>query len=180
MSDENKTAGESSKTGAAIPLLGVAAVAMVAAVAVGAIYWTKPAAQQSTEVGMAAAGLPQITVYKSPTCGCCTEWEKHLETAGFQVNSSSQDSMMPIKQQFGVPPGLASCHTAVIDGYVIEGHVPADDIKRLLQERPRIAGLTAPGMPQHSPGMQPPGEKPRGYDVLAFDSSGATRVFAQY
>ncbi len=124
--------------------------------------------------------LPPITVYKSPTCGCCTDWEIYLEKEGFEVISREERDMNRIKKRFGVHSHLASCHTGIIDGYVIEGHVPADDIKRLLKERPKVAGLTAPGMPRHSPGMQPPGEKPRGYNVLVFDKEGRTRIFTRY
>lgn len=121
-----------------------------------------------------------ITVYKSPTCGCCTSWESHISKAGFEVTSRPTDQMSSIKNQFKVPASIQSCHTAVIGGYVIEGHVPAADIKRLLKEKPDIAGLAAPGMPPNSPGMQPEGEKPSKYDVLSFDRQGKTKVFSSY
>ena len=122
-----------------------------------------------------------ITVYKSPTCGCCTMWESHLTKAGFRVTSKPVENMAEIRKQYGVPEKMQSCHTAIIDGYVIEGHVPADDVKKLLETRPaNVAGLAAPGMPQNSPGMQPEGEKPSGYDVLSFDRQGNSRVFASY
>lgn len=122
-----------------------------------------------------------ITVYKSPTCGCCTAWESHLSKAGFQVTSKTTENMAEIRKQYGVPEKMQSCHTAVIDGYVIEGHVPADDVKKLLETRPvDVAGLAAPGMPPKSPGMQPEGEKPSGYDVLSFDRQGNAKVFASY
>lgn len=123
----------------------------------------------------------EITVYKSPTCGCCSEWEKHLTKAGFKVTSKPTDNMPEVRKRFNVPDKMQSCHTAVVDGYVIEGHVPADDVKKLLTERPTdIAGLAAPGMPARSPGMQPEGEKPSGYDVLSFDKQGNSKVFASY
>jgi hypothetical protein len=122
-----------------------------------------------------------ITVYKSPTCGCCTMWEDHLSKAGFKVTSQTTNNMAEIRRQFGVPEEMQSCHTAVIEGFVIEGHVPADDIKKLLETRPAdVVGLTAPGMPPKSPGMQPEGEKPSGYDVLSFDRQGNAKVFASY
>ncbi len=133
-----------------------------------------------TEVNTASSTPKQITVYKSPTCGCCTEWEDHLTMEGFEVTSIERNNMNPIKEKFGVKRNLASCHTAIVDGYVIEGHVPASDIKRLLNERPEIAGLTAPGMPKESPGMQPHGKMPKNYDVLSFDESGKTEVFTSY
>ena len=122
-----------------------------------------------------------ITVYKSPTCGCCTMWEEHLTKAGFKVTSNKTDKLAEIRKQYGVPEKAQSCHTAVIGGYVIEGHVPAADVEKLLKERPAdIAGLAAPGMPPKSPGMQPEGEKPSGYDVLSFDKNGQTKVFTSY
>ncbi len=123
---------------------------------------------------------PRILVYKSPTCGCCGKWEDHLRNAGFQVISRPVDNMPLIKRQYGVPTSLQSCHTALVDGYVIEGHVPAKDILRLLKEKPDAIGLTAPGMPQRSPGMQPEGMEPVGYDVIRFGRGGATEVFTRY
>ena len=122
----------------------------------------------------------EITVYKSPTCGCCTAWVDHLKAEGFEVTAINRDDMKSIKQQYGVSDKLASCHTAIIDGYVLEGHVPASDVKRLLKEKPTIIGLTAPGMPMKSPGMQAEGLPPKGYDVLAFDKQGKTSVFSHY
>lgn len=122
-----------------------------------------------------------ITVYKSPTCGCCSEWEKHLEKAGFKVTSKPTDKMTEVRSELGIPANMQSCHTGIISGYLIEGHVPADDIKKLLKEKPaEIAGLAAPGMPQKSPGMQPEGKKPEGYDVLSFDKEGNSKVFTSY
>ncbi len=182
MSKRNKAKITPEKRGGRVfsfALLGlVVAAGMMAAI----LYWSKP--MQAANAADSAAGqteqLPQITVYKSPTCGCCTDWEEHLERAGFKVVSHKRTNMNSVKKQLGVKSHLASCHTGLIDGYVIEGHVPADDIKRLLRERPDVMGLTAPGMPQHSPGMQPPGEKPRGYSVLMFDKEGHTRVFTRY
>ncbi len=129
-------------------------------------------------VGQASAS--EIVMYKSPTCGCCTGWVDHLRKEGFTVIEYKKEDMDAIKLLFGVPEKLASCHTAIIDGYVIEGHVPAADIKRLLKEKPTVAGLTAPGMPMKSPGMQQPGLPPKGYDVLSFDKSGKTQVYKKY
>lgn len=122
-----------------------------------------------------------ITVYKSPTCGCCSKWEEHLTKAGFQVTSKPTENMTEIRKQYSVPEKMQSCHTAVIGGYVIEGHVPAADVKKLLETRPAdVAGLAAPGMPPKSPGMQPEGEKPSGYDVLSFDRQGNSKIFTSY
>lgn len=121
-----------------------------------------------------------IDMYKSPTCGCCGKWADHLRQSGFEVIEHKRDDMTAVKAQYGVPNKLSSCHTALIDGYIIEGHVPAADVERLLKERPNIAGLTAPGMPMKSPGMQAVGQKPEGYDVLAFTHDGTTTVFHHY
>lgn len=122
----------------------------------------------------------EVLMYKDPNCGCCGAWAKHLQAEGFNVTERISNNMDAIKAEYGVAARLASCHTAIVDGYVIEGHVPADDIKRLLKERPQIAGLTAPGMPAKSPGMQAEGLPPKGYDVLSFDKRGGTAVYSHY
>lgn len=121
----------------------------------------------------------EVLVYKSPTCGCCKEWVKHMQSNGFDVTTHNMDDIMYAKTTNGVPLTLASCHTAKVGGYVIEGHVPASDIKRLLKERPPIAGLSAPGMPNGSPGMSQPGPKDH-YDVISFDKQGNTAVYAHH
>ena len=125
-----------------------------------------------------SAELESITVYKSPTCGCCTKWVSHLEDHGFKVDAINRNDMNSVKSDAGIPRQLASCHTAKIGGYIIEGHVPADDIKRLLKERPDVAGLTVPGMPMGSPGME--GHRQDSYDVLTFTRTGETGVFNHY
>jgi len=122
----------------------------------------------------------EVIMYKSPTCECCTGWAEHLRHAGFKVVENKREDMATVKSEYGVPDKLASCHTALIGGYIIEGHVPAVDVERLLKERPNVAGLTAPGMPMKSPGMQAVGQKPRGYDVLSFTKNGQTNVFKHY
>jgi len=120
-----------------------------------------------------------MTVYKSPTCGCCQEWVDDMETEGFSVTGVETDDVDSIKAKHGLTsPELKSCHTALIDGYAIEGHVPANDVKRLLSERPDIVGLSAPGMPMMSPGMG--SRTPQDYDVLAFDEDGRTRIWSAY
>ena len=121
---------------------------------------------------------PEVTVYKSPTCGCCTAWAHYLRDEGFRVTEIDHPDVDAIKSRHGIAPGLRSCHTAFFGGYAIEGHVPAGDIRRLLLERPAISGLTAPGMPPLSPGMG--SVEPRGYDVLTFDPEGKTTVFSSY
>lgn len=121
-----------------------------------------------------------ITVYKSPTCGCCKKWINHLEENGFKVKSVDMLNVVPKKLEFGITQQTASCHTAVIDGYVIEGHVPASDIQRLLKLQPKhIRGLAVPGMPVGSPGMEM-GKRKDPYAVLSIDKQGKTRVFARH
>ena len=117
-----------------------------------------------------------VTVYKSPTCGCCRAWVTHLRSHDFAVTAHDVEDVAPIKKQHGVPAALGSCHTALVAGYVIEGHVPGDVIRQLLASRPKVVGLAVPGMPAGSPGMEGP-TKER-YDVLAFDKAGGTKVFA--
>jgi len=130
-------------------------------------------------VSAASAGdAPVIKVYKTPTCGCCVKWIDHLEQGGFTVEAESLDNVAPIKAANGVPPRLASCHTATVDGYVIEGHVPADIISRLLAEKPEIAGVAVPGMPVGSPGMEM-GSRKDPYQVVSFDDQGNTAVYAE-
>ncbi|MBQ0764106.1 DUF411 domain-containing protein [Marinobacter psychrophilus] len=120
-----------------------------------------------------------IHVYKSPTCGCCTDWVKHLEDNGFEVEVSEVDNVTPVKIEAGLTPALSSCHTAFINDYVIEGHVPAGDIKRLLSQAPQARGLSVPGMPAGSPGMEM-GDRKDPYQVLLFNANGQTRVFAEH
>jgi len=124
---------------------------------------------------------PLIEVWKSPTCGCCNDWISHLRTNGFRVRSFDTGNAAK-RTEFGMPPKLASCHTAKIDDYVIEGHVPAREIQRLLKERPKALGLSVPGMPLGSPGMD--GEafdhKTEPYNVLLVLHNGATSVFQSY
>ena len=123
--------------------------------------------------------LPVVTVYKSPTCECCAEWMTHLEENGFQVESTNMADMQQVKSRFNVPRELSACHTAVVGGYVVEGHVPADDIKQALVNHPQVAGLTVPGMPVGSPGMER-GDRQDPYNVLTFTAQGQTTIFNQY
>lgn len=124
-------------------------------------------------------GAREITVYRSPTCGCCKGWIDHLRAHGFEVTDVLRDDVNPTKQQLGLPQDLASCHTAVIDGYVIEGHVPADDIKRLVAEKPDLAGIAVPAMPVGTPGMEM-GERKDPFAVIGFDREGRVEPYRQY
>ncbi len=130
-------------------------------------------AQETTQA------IPVVKVWKSPTCGCCTKWVDHLRAAGFRVEATNVNDMQMIKKLAGIPRQMESCHTAIIDGYRIEGHVPAADIRRLLKERPEIAGLAVPGMVAGSPGMEMPDGSREPYRVLTF-GKGQPRVFSSY
>ena len=132
----------------------------------------------SAFIGVKPATKPvAIKVYKTPECGCCKAWVKHLRANGFVVETMDMPDLSLVKQKYGVKPALQSCHTAVVNGYVIEGHVPADLITRMLKERPAIAGLAVPGMPSGSPGME--GALKQQYEVLTFDRAGHSRVYAR-
>jgi hypothetical protein len=123
------------------------------------------------------AGVPSaMTVYKDPDCGCCTEWVKHIRKAGFVVSVRDTRDMSTVKSAMGVPGALQSCHTARVGSYVLEGHVPADLVVKLLQQKPLALGLAVPGMPVGSPGME--GAPPDKYDVMLFDKAGKSRVYA--
>lgn len=124
----------------------------------------------------ATAAKPHLSVYKSPTCGCCTKWVEYMEANGFTASVTNMPDVTPVKVSNGLPPRLGSCHTTLISGYVIEGHVPVSDIRRLLREKPAIAGLAAPGMPAGSPGMDVPNSP--AYDIIAFDKTGRTSVYS--
>jgi hypothetical protein len=121
--------------------------------------------------------LPDVVVYKSPTCGCCNGWIEHLRAAGFPVDARNVNDLMSVKVEAGVPGPLVTCHTALIDGYVVEGHVPVEVIQKLLADRPDIAGIGVPGMPVGSPGMEGPNAQP--YQVVAFDHDGNLSVYAE-
>ena len=131
-------------------------------------------------VRTAAQTPPPVRVFRDPTCGCCGLWVEHLRKAGFAATVTEVGDIGAIKTKHGVPPRVSSCHTALVANYVLEGHVPVEDIRRLLQERPDVVGIGVPGMPIGSPGMEVAGMKPQAYDVLAFDKKGGTRVFASH
>jgi hypothetical protein len=146
------------------------------AAAVVALSLTTAAARtpHSTDVSK----KPTITVYKDPNCGCCKAWIAHLVKAGYTVDAKDSPNMAEIKRGLGVPDALKSCHTGVVNGYIIEGHVSPEEIDQLLAQKPRVAGLAVPGMPMGSPGMDD-GAKQH-YQVFTFDKSGKTKVFASH
>jgi len=129
---------------------------------------------------LAAQSATPITIYKSSSCGCCTKWVDYMGAHGFKTRVHNEEDMEGFKDRIGVPRGVRSCHTAMVDAYLIEGHVPAEDIQKLLEQRPRVAGLAVPGMPERSPGMAPPGVQEGGYDVVAFQYDGSTTSFASH
>lgn len=174
------------------PLAGGAATAALAALAVACSAPSGQAAATAETQAPAAsapaqpagdaparlaanADAPLVTVYKTPTCGCCNKWVDHLRESGFRVETHDMDDVEPVKVANGLPAGMGSCHTGLVNGYVVEGHVPADVIRRLLREKPQIAGVAVPGMPAGSPGMEGMGKEP--YDVMAFTKDGQTRVY---
>lgn len=126
-----------------------------------------------------AAAAQTVAVVKTPTCGCCGAWVEHLRAAGFQVTVTDVEDVTPTARQLGVPDDLRSCHTASIGGYAVEGHVPVEDIRRLLAERPDAAGIAVPGMPIGSPGMEM-GDRREPYQTLLFRRDGQRRVFASH
>jgi hypothetical protein len=150
----------------------VATVALIAGVAVAVVSTQGP--KSAT-----AAGKGSVAVFKSPTCGCCAKWNDHMAAAGYAVNSRDTTEMTAIKDEHRVPAALRSCHTALVGGYVIEGHVPADVVAKLLAERPAgIIGIAVPGMPTGSPGMESPDGLKAPYQVMAFTQAGQSRVYA--
>ena len=122
---------------------------------------------------------PTVEVFKSATCGCCALWVKHLEANGFTTKVTDVEDMSTVKTKYGIPARLQSCHTAVVNGYVLEGHVPAADVQRLLKDRPAVVGVAVPGMPIGSPGMEV-GTTVQAYNVMTFDKQGQATVFASH
>lgn len=144
---------------------------LLSAVAAAAAAVTIPA--------VAASSLPQVEVYKNPDCGCCGAWVDHLKAAGFPVKVNEVPDTAQVRKRHGIPDQFGSCHTGVVAGYALEGHVPAEDIKRLLVKKPVAAGLSVPGMPVGSPGMEV-GSRKDPYQVLLIDKAGRSSVFATY
>lgn len=130
-------------------------------------------------VGVVHAAEDEVVMYKDPNCGCCGKWADHMRDNGFSVKEISTGEMALVKSEAGVPRALGSCHTAKVGGYIVEGHVPAADVKRLLADKPAVVGISAPGMPLGSPGMEGPYEPDR-YDVISFDADGKVEVFASH
>lgn len=141
---------------------------------------TGPIAQPVSTATTPSVEAAHLVVHKSPTCGCCGLWVEHMQQAGFHVEVIDTDDLGPVKQRLGVPFGKGSCHTAEVGGYVIEGHVPAEDVLRLLAERPRARGLVLPGMPLGSPGMEVPDGRVQAYTVELVAEDGSVTPFSQH
>lgn len=147
---------------------------------------TQPTSSTTAETGAtkssqrADATLPRMVVHKSASCGCCGSWVEHMRAAGFQVDIRESDDLNAVKQRVGVPLGKGSCHTAEVGGYFVEGHVPAQDIKRLLAQQPDAKGLVVPGMPAGSPGMEMPDGTTQPYTVELVGSDGSTTAFSRH
>jgi hypothetical protein len=124
------------------------------------------------------AAAKHVQVYKTATCGCCGQWVAHMKLNGFDVQFENVPDTAPYRKKYGVPDAMQSCHTAIVDGYAIEGHVPAADIQRLLKDKPKAAGLAVPGMVMGSPGME--GSSAQAYSVMMFTADGKTSIYAKY
>jgi len=146
--------------------LSLASLALGTLLALGANVWMA-----------AQAPKPQMTVYKSSTCGCCSNWVAHMKANGFDVKAIDVDDIDKVKRERGVPADATSCHTAIVNGYIVEGHVPADAVQKMLKEKPAIAGIAVPGMPMGSPGMEVPGGQKDAYNIVAFDKAGKTSIY---
>lgn len=162
-------------------LLGISALSILAACGTAD---ATPEASAAADAALATASaepqLPSLLVYKTATCGCCHGWVEHMRAEGFTVDARDLPGnleLMQLKADAGVPVEMSSCHTSLIDGYVVEGHVPADQVKRLLAERPNVLGIAASGMPAGSPGMDIPNSPP--YEIIAWGSDGSRSVFAE-
>lgn len=175
--------------GSVVVGIGIATVGAIAflggptASANNAIHSTSQSSEALTTIQtVAQASAPETleaTVYRDPSCGCCGAWVEHLRSNGFQVSVVQEHNMDAVKQEHNVPAGLASCHTALINGAVIEGHVPAADIKRFLSQESDAIGLAVPGMPVGSPGMEA-GETQEPFTVFSFDQQGNAEAFSQH
>jgi hypothetical protein len=151
--------------------------ARVAALLAGVLTLGVPAGAGELQRRAAPAAKPSIAVWKTATCGCCGLWVEHMRQSGFEAAVVDVPDLEPIKHKLGVPPSLASCHTALVNGFIVEGHIPADAVRRLLKERPAVAGIAVPGMPVGSPGMEVPGGHKQPYAIIAFDKQGKQSIF---
>jgi hypothetical protein len=145
-------------------------------VAATCVVWAALALRAQPAAGRPAQAQAAVTVYKTATCGCCAKWVDHMRAAGFDVRTTDVENIGEVKSTYGVPGELGSCHTSLVAGYVVEGHVPADVVARMLREKPKIAGIAVPGMPIGSPGMEQGGQRSP-YEVIAFERGGKASVY---
>jgi hypothetical protein len=157
-----------------ISIVGLLATVLLAGCAAPASE--QAAAEQST----GEQAVREMVVYSSPTCGCCSDWVGYVEEHGYTVTVESVQDIYVVKEEHHIPRNTWSCHTALVDGYVVEGHVPIEDIERLLSERPDVAGIAVPGMPVGSPGMEVAGTEPQPFAVVTFDEAGTTEVYSTH
>ena len=152
----------------------IAALLFFTILALAACNTTQP------KIAATISAEPIIEVFRAPTWGCCGDWIAYMQENGFTVDVKDVENLTAVKTQHQIPAQLQSCHTAIVDGYIVEGHVPVDAIQKLLAERPNIKGLAVPGMPVGSPGMEMEGVAPQPFDVIAFDNTGNMEIFASY
>lgn len=158
-------------TNKTILILGVLFTAVLSAF----LFWPR---ETSDATYLPEEGTIEVVMYKNPGCECCTKWAAHMDSSNFRVTERAVSDLYDRKASYGITQELSSCHTAIIDGYVVEGHVPVEDVQRLLEEKPDAIGLTVPGMPIGSPGMEVPGRTPDSYEVLLIAKDGSTTVFS--
>ncbi len=178
-----------------VPIIAPVALALACAIGPGTVHAAKPsavapkaatsvqktpAAARSRAMSPVARALPSVLVHKSPTCGCCMAWVDHMRKAGFTVEVRNSDDLDPVKERLGVPDKQRSCHTAEVGGYFVEGHVPADDVKRLLAQKPAARGIAVPGMPTGSPGMEMPGRPAMPYVVELVAKDGKVSPYTKH
>lgn len=145
------------------------------------LVWGAMACTPAATPSSVAENAPTIiTVYKSPTCGCCGGWIEYVQEHGYRVRVEQITDVTSIKTRYQIPVELQSCHTSLVGGYVVEGHVPVEALEQLLAERPSVKGIAVPGMPIGAPGMEQPGVAPEPYEVLTFDAVGNTAVFSRH
>lgn len=152
--------------------------AVVAVAVLAAGIWLYGDFDSSSDNTTESKNITEVTMYKNPGCQCCTKWANHLEEYGFTVTEEPTNQLVSIKADWDVPYSVQACHTAVVGDYVVEGHVPAEDVKRMLEERPDVIGIGVGGMPIGSPGMEGPNPEP--YNVYAFDGDGNQTVWARH
>lgn len=144
-----------------------------------AVVWMQSACADDAASVSTADSPPLLVMHRDPSCGCCGDWAEHMQANGFEVEVRETNAINAVRKELGVPAQLASCHTAEVGGYLVEGHVPADAVQALLEQQPEIAGISVPGMPVGSPGMEM-GERVDEYPVVAFDAEGRMTLFARY